>query len=446
MSWASDAVFYHVYPLGMFGAPKENDFASLPVSRLSRLHDWLGHWRELGIDALYLGPLFESSRHGYDTADLFKVDRRLGDNALLKKLVEDLHQEGIRVVLDGVFHHVGRDFWAFRDLQEKGPGSAYCSWFSGVDFGHRSPYGDPFTYDAWNGAYDLVKLNLSNPAVREHLLQAVDFWITEFGIDGLRLDAADSVDPSFLRELAAFCRKRRPDFWLMGEVVFGDYSRIANGETLDSTTNYECYKGLFSSHNDANYFEIAHSLQRQFGKGGIYENLSLYSFADNHDVDRIASSLKKMEHLLPLHFLLFTMPGIPSIYYGSEWGVTGSLQDGEQDILRPFLEGRPENPSCPELEKAIARLIAIRKEVPALRGGDYEQVLVSSEQLAFRRKKGEDWAIAAVNSSDRSKSIKLPAFGAEKLFDPLNGESFIVKNDQARITLPPCWGRVLVEG
>ena len=238
--WAYDSAFYHIYPLGFCGAPMNNDFCSPANPRLEQLHGWLGHLQGLSVNALYLGPVFESTAHGYDTADYFHVDRRLGSNGMLSRLSSVLHQKGVRLILDGVFHHVGRDFWAFRDVLERHKQSAYCDWFYRLDFHKRSPYNDPFAYEGWNGHYSLVKLNLHNPAVKDHLFQAVDMWIREFDIDGLRLDAADYIDVAFLKELAAFCKSRRPDFWLMGEVIHGDYRNWVNAETLDSVTNYEC--------------------------------------------------------------------------------------------------------------------------------------------------------------------------------------------------------------
>jgi glycosidase len=217
--WARDAFFYHIYPLGLCGAADiRNDHTAPPTPRLRRLWPWIGHLRALGVNALYLGPLFEAGTHGYDTADYYQVDRRLGDNALLAELVAALHAAGIRVILDAVFNHVGRDFWAFRDLQARGAASPYRHWFAGLDFGRRSPYGDPFAYEGWHGHYDLVKLDLAQPDVRGHLFDAAESWIRDFTIDGLRLDAADCIDPAFLRDLAAHTRRQRPDFWLVGEV------------------------------------------------------------------------------------------------------------------------------------------------------------------------------------------------------------------------------------
>ena len=198
--WSFDAIFYHIYPLGLTGAPERNDFSLPPVARLEQLHAWIPHLQALGVNALYLGPLFESTAHGYDTADYYHVDRRLGTDQTLSELSAALHAGGTRLVLDAVFNHVGRDFWAFRDVQANGGHSPYRDWFHNLRFEGRSPYGDPFTYEGWAGHTSLVKLNLANPAVREHLFGAVASWMEAFGIDGLRLDAADVIDADFLRE------------------------------------------------------------------------------------------------------------------------------------------------------------------------------------------------------------------------------------------------------
>ena len=294
--------------------------------------------KRLGVNALYVGPVFESTAHGYNTADFFTVDRRLGRNDTLKELIATLHQHNIRVILDGVFHHVGRDFWAFQDLKRNMQSSKFADWFAGLCFDQPSPYGDSFTYDGWKGHYDLVKLKLKHPAVRQHLFKAVEMWMREWNIDGLRLDAADCIDKDFLIALSEYCKTITPNFWLMGEVVAGDYREWVNATMLDSVTNYVCYKGLYSSHVDRNYFEIAYSLNRQFGCDGTCKDCLLYNFVDNHDVDRVASRLDNPAHLYPLYCLLFTMPGIPSIYYGSEWGIEGRKDSGSDAPLRPAID------------------------------------------------------------------------------------------------------------
>lgn len=409
-AWIDTAVFYHIYPLGFCGAERTNDFISPVNPRLKQINGWIEHFLSIGVDALYLGPVFESTAHGYDTVDYFRVDRRLGTDETLSTLIDHLHANGIRVILDGVFHHVGRDFPGFRDLQENGEGSAYRDWFAGVDFGGRSPYGDPFSYDGWRGHYDLVKLNLSNPDVRAHLFGAVSKWIETYQIDGLRLDVAGEIDPAFLRDLAAFCRSTTKDFWLLGEVIHGDYRQWANPGMLDSATNYEVYKGLYSSHNDRNYFEIAHSLDRQFGPRGMYRHLRLYNFADNHDVNRIASTLHNPAHLLPLYLLLFTIPGVPSVYAGSEWGLEGVKLPDDDSPLRPALR-LPDAPNAapyPWLAQQIGHLATLRKQHAALHSGDFRSLYVSHEQIAFSRKAGDEEILVLVNAASEPIRMEIP--------------------------------------
>lgn len=448
MTWIQDAIFYHIYPLGLCGAPHRNDFAATSVPRLTELHGWIPHLRDLGVNALYIGPLFESTAHGYDTAHYFHVDRRLGDNETLRYLAQNLKQNGIRLVLDAVFNHVGRDFWAFRDVQQHGQNSAYCDWFYQLDFTRKSPKGDAFAYHGWAGHYDLVKLNLANPAVRQHLFDAVTFWVQAFDIDGLRLDAADQFDADFMRALATHCRSLKADFWLVGEVVHGDYRQWANADMLDSTTNYECYKGLYSSHVDCNYFEIAYSLNRLFGAEGIYRDLLLYNFADNHDVNRVASSLTEPAHLYPLYGLLFTMPGIPSVYYGSEWGIAGERTPTSDRALRPRIDISRDSAHFPhpDLSRAIQRLAALRQALPALRLGTYQQISVAHEQLVFSRQTADQTVIVAVNASRESVTITLDGITGKVLRDHLNPpDQFTVYGEnRVDVVLPPHWLRVMV--
>ena len=446
--WAQDAVFYHIYPLGFCGAPDRNDFTSPPTNRLQKVEEWLPHMQDLGVNALYLGPLFESSAHGYDTADYLQVDRRLGSNPDLAHLSAAIHQRGIRLILDGVFNHVGRDFWAFRDVQQHGQVSPYCDWFDGLRFDESSPYGDAFTYQPWEGHYDLVRLNLHNPDVRAHIFDAVRFWITNFNIDGLRLDVAYLLDLDFLRKLSAFCRSLRPDFWLLGEVVHGDYNTWANPQALDSVTNYEAYKGLYSSLVDKNYFEIAYALNRQFGSGGLYKDLPLYNFADNHDVNRVASNLTNPSHLFPLYLLLFTMPGVPAIYYGSEWGIEGKRTKQDDTVLRPNLDLKAiqHNAPQPRLPGVIAQLAALRQAHPALRFGSYSQLYVSHEQLAFLRQSQTEAIVVLLNAAETSAAfdLELP-FNATRATDLFNGnEQFTIEGNRLHIeNTGPHWGRVL---
>lgn len=447
-SWTKDAIFYHIYPLGLVGAPQVNDLSQSAVSRLDKLIPWLDHIKDLGVNALYLGPVFQSSRHGYDTIDYYHVDRRLGDNGTLERFADAVHQRGMRLVLDAVLNHVGRQFWAFEDIIKLKQKSDYRDWFKNLRFDGRSPAGDPFQYESWQGHYSLVNLNLSHPHVRAHLLDAVGMWMDRFGIDGLRLDAADCIDLDFLRTLRDFTKARRADFWLMGEIVHGDYRKWANPETLDTVTNYETYKSLYSSLVEANYHEVAYALNRQFGPDGIYRDLWLYNFVDNHDVDRVASKLQDSDLLYPLYLLLFTMPGIPSIYYGSEWGIKGQKEGWSDAALRPALDlGRMGSAaSQPDLAWDIQRLAALRKSFPALRLGDYRQVLVNPKQLVFQRQFEGERMIIALNSDSQSANIDIPVDKRSGAFvDVLHdNQGFEIRDGSLQLHLPARWGRVLL--
>jgi glycosidase len=449
-SWADASVFYHIYPLGLTGAPAENDFSSAPASRILVLEEWLPHIADLGCDALYIGPIFESVRHGYDTVDYFTLDRRLGTNGDFRRVCEAARRLGMRIALDAVFNHVGLSHPHFLDLAERREGSRYKDWFVGVDFSKPAGHGRPFMYEGWQGHYSLPRLNLKNPEVKAYLFSAVDSWIREFGIDGLRLDAADCLDFGFLRELSVFCKSRRPDFWLMGELTHGDYGKWMREGGLDSITNYECYKGLYSSMNDANMFEIAHSLKRQFGEHGLYRGASLYSFLDNHDVDRVATILKDPAKLYPLYFLMFAMPGIPSIYYGSEWGIAGRKLPDSDSGLRPALDlgDLTRDPPQPNLPGDIKRLACMRKSRPELTGGGYHEVHVSHERIAFFRDNGSSRVLVAVNASAKPWELSLKAFSPSgRHVDPLNGnQGLAARGTDLCLTVPARWGRLVCPG
>ncbi len=392
--WAQSAVFYQIYPMGFCGAPFEND--GVAVNRIQKVKEWIPHLEKLGIGAIYFSPVFESDTHGYDTRDYTKIDCRLGTNQDFKEVCEALHRAGIRVVLDGVFNHVGRGFWAFQDVKEKREASPYKDWFH-INFGGNSGYNDGFWYEGWEGHYELVKLNLQNPAVVDYLLDCVAFWMDEFDIDGLRLDVAYSLSEDFLRRLHGFCKGREPGFFLLGEMIHGDYKRIMNPEMLDSVTNYECYKGLYSAFNSLNLFEIAHSLARQFGPEPwtLYKGEHLFNFADNHDVSRVATILTDEKQLPALYAVLFSMPGIPCLYYGSEWGTKGDKHQGD-DALRPCFDQPQEN----ELTAFLAKLAQIKAGSRALNYGDVKNLTLRNKQWILVRQCPEETAILAVNAEE----------------------------------------------
>ena len=385
--WAYEGIFYQIYPIGFCGAPTANDGKT--VSRILKLKEWSGYLESLGISSILLNPIFESDNHGYDTRDYKKIDCRLGTNEDFADVCKDLHAHNVRIVLDGVFNHVGRGFWAFKDVQEKKWDSPYKDWFC-INFDGDSCYNDGFC-----------------------------------------LDVAYCLDRNFMKRLRSYCQELKPDFALIGEVLFGDYNQIVNDEMLHSCTNYECYKGIYSSFNSMNMFEIAHSLNRQYGpeQWCIYRGKHLMSFVDNHDVTRIASILTNKNHLPLTYGLLLGMPGVPCIYYGSEWGEEGVKAPNNDYALRPCFE----EPKPNELTEQIKKMIHVRTESNALCHGSYRNVVLTNHQLIFERKTDDERILVAINASDAPFTASSGEF-VGSMTDLLTGNE-IQMNGQ--LELPP---------
>ncbi len=446
MAWYDEAVFYHIYPLGLTGAPKQNPYGE-PEHRLNTLLPWITHIKKIGCNALYIGPLFESVGHGYETTDYKKLDSRLGTNEDLAAFVAECHRQGIKVVLDGVFNHTGRDFFAFQDLKQNREQSAYKDWYCNVNFWGNNEYNDGFSYENWGGHNLLVKLNQHNPAVRDYICDVIRFWVSEFDIDGIRLDAADVLDFEYMKALRRTANEVKPDFWLMGEVIHGDYTRWVNEGTLHCVTNYTLHKALYSGHNDHNYFEIAHTVKRLYEMGGNrIDGLRLYNFTDNHDVERIYTKLNKKEHFAPVHVLLYTLPGVPSIYYGSEFGIEGKKERFSDDSLRPALslsdyENAEEKNPCTRL---IAALGLVRRHTAALSYGDYRELLLTNRQYAFSRNYNGVSVVVTVNNDDSDYVMTLPAGNAARYRGALSGETVSVNNGQIVVNVKTNSGDIWV--
>ena len=430
MAWYDEAIFYHIYPLGLSGAPKENAYGE-PVHRLREMKEWIDHIKKIGCNAIYIGPLFESVGHGYETTDYKKLDSRLGDNDDLKDFVQTCHTKGIRVILDGVFNHTGRDFFAFQDIKKNRENSRYKDWYCNVNFWGNNEYNDGFSYENWGGYNLLAKLNQHNQEVRDYICDVVRFWVTEFDIDGIRLDAADVLDFEYMKTLRRVANEVKSDFWLMGEVIHGDYIRWANEDVLHSVTNYHLHKALYSGHNDHNYFEIAHTVKRLYEMGGNRPNgLKLYNFVDNHDVERIYTKLNNKTHFAPTHVLLYTLPGIPSIYYGSEFGIEGRKERGSDDSLRPHLcfqdyaNATIENPHT----ALITKLGKARRKLKALSYGDYKELLLTNRQYAFARNWEDKGVVVAVNNDDADYEMTLPVGNWAEYIGALSGQKVAARN------------------
>ncbi|MBQ2828209.1 MAG: alpha-amylase [Clostridia bacterium] len=443
MAWYDEAIFYHIYPLGLTGAPKQNSYGE-PVHRLNTLLPWISHIREIGCNALYIGPLFESVGHGYETTDYKKLDSRLGTNEDLTNFVSECHKQGIRVILDGVFNHTGRDFFAFQDIKNNRENSQYKDWYCNVNFWGNNSFGDGFSYENWGGYDLLAKLNQHNPAVKNYICDVIRFWVREFDIDGIRLDAADVMDFNYMSSLRHVANEVKPDFWLMGEVIHGNYSRWANDGTLHSVTNYMLHKALYSAHNDHNYFEVAHTIKYVSGMAG--DRLKLYTFVDNHDVERIYTKLKNKAHFVPVHVMLYTLPGIPSIYYGSEFGIEGRKERSSDDSLRPALNLEDYNDAvktnpCTKLISALGR---IRQNTPALTHGDYKELELQTTHFAYARTLDGKSVIVTVNNADNDVEMSLSCGDSAEYIGALTGERVCANGGRIQVKVLANFGEIWI--
>ena len=444
MAWYDEAVFYHIYPLGLTGAPMENSYGEVE-HRLNTLIPWIAHIKEIGCNALYIGPLFESVGHGYETTDYKKLDSRLGDNKDLTNFVAECHKQGIKVILDGVFNHTGRDFFAFKDIQKNRENSQYKDWYCNVNFSGNTEYNDGFSYENWGGYNLLVKLNQQNPAVRDYICDVIRFWVSEYDIDGIRLDAADVLDINYMKALRQVANEVKPDFWLMGEVIHGDYSKWVNEGTLHSVTNYQLHKALYSGHNDHNYFEIAHTVKRLYEMGGNKpDGLKLYNFTDNHDVERIYTKLNNKAHFAPVHILEYTLPGVPSIYYGSEFGIEGRKEQFSDASLRPALnlEDYKDAVTNNSFTRLLAALGKTRQNCKALSYGDYKELILMNRQYAFSRNYNGESVVVAVNNDDSDYTMTLPVGNAAEYIGALSGEKVSVNNGNIVVTIKANYGEI----
>ncbi len=432
MAWYDSAVFYHIYPLGLCGCPHDNTDETVG-SHFDKLNEWAEHAHRIGCNAIYIGPLFESGSHGYDTIDYRMVDKRLGTNDDFKAFVANCHNMGMKVIVDGVFNHTGRGFFAFQDVLKNRENSPYTSWYCNLNFWGNNEYNDGFSYDNWGGHNLLVKLNMWNQDVKNYHFDTVRFWVNEFDIDGIRLDAADVLDFGFMHDLRGVCDSIKPEFWLMGEVIHGDYSRWANEGMLHSVTNYELHKGLFSGHNDHNYFEIAHSIKRLLGIVG--KDFRLYTFTDNHDVSRIYSKLNNKQHMFNVALLQYTVPGIPSIYYGSEFGIEGDKNRDSDWNLRPDLNLADFN-EMDELPHLFTKLGKLKQRFPELTYGDYQELYLTTRQFAFARVLDGKAVVTALNNDDNPAhmEINLPV-GASQAINLLTVEEEETDKDAANDAL-----------
>lgn len=424
---------YHIYPLGLTNALHDHS----PQNRFDILYQWLDHIHGIGCDMIQIGPMACSLSHGYDTVDYYTLDPRLGHNDDFRQWIDKAHAYGIRVIVDTVFNHVSRRFFAFEDLLENQENSSYKDWFKDVNFGSTNAHHDPFSYKGWHGIEDLVELNLTNPKVKDYLFDVTRTWIESYGIDGMRLDSADVMDFQFLKELKVHANTIKPGFIMLGEVIHGDYGHIIRHTDLDTLTNYALHKAIYSSANSKNYFELAHNQDRLYGPYGLCQNIPLVTFVDNHDVTRIIDNLSNPEDIFNVYTYIFTAYGIPSIYYGSEFGLHGIKMPGNDDSLRPALDLKEWLNQDIPLYDHIQKLIAIRHQYIHIFSQPQHTVVLTNTVYGYIRGDNKERIMVLLSISDKNEFIDITLHDLHHATCLLNTVSYEIHPNRISMVILP---------
>lgn len=398
-AWVEHAIWWQVYPLGFVGAfPVSSEPPQPDQHRLRRLVDWFDHAIALGASGVALGPIFASRTHGYDTTDHYRIDPRLGDDADFDHLVAEARRRGLRILLDGVFNHVGLDFPRYREAPND---EAAARWFRGR----------PGRFHTFEGHAELITLNHDNPEVVDYTVDVMTHWLDR-GADGWRLDAAYAVPERFWASTLPRVRERFPESWFVGELIHGDYAAVVRAATFDSATQYELWKAIWSSLNDGNFFELDWALQRH---GEFLARFAPLTFIGNHDVTRIASRLERPEHVAHALVILLTVGGVPSVYAGDELGFRGVKEDryGGDDAVRPEFTSPPL-----ELDAFGAQmwalhqfLVGLRRRHPWLHGATTSPVRLENRHYVYEARCGDDALLVALNIDDEPLRLALPELG-----------------------------------
>jgi cyclomaltodextrinase / maltogenic alpha-amylase / neopullulanase len=387
-SWIEHAIWWQVYPLGFVGAYPGEPPPGPDQHRLRRITEWFDHAIELGTSGLALGPIFASRTHGYDTTDHYRIDPRLGDDSDFDHLIAEAQRRGLRVLLDGVFNHVGTDF-------------ATTSWFR--------KHGNGF--DTFEGHGELIALDHENPEVVDYVVDVMTHWLQR-GADGWRLDAAYSVADRFWAQVLPRVRANAPDAWFVGEVIHGDYAATVRATTFDSVTQYELWKAIWSSLNDGNLHELDWALVRH---NEFLDAFVPMTFVGNHDVTRIASRLENTRHLEHALIVLLTTGGTPSVYAGDEYAYRGLKEErfGGDDAVRPEFGSPPVevDQHGQDTFRLHQYLIGLRRRHPWLHTARTSPLQLTNRQYVYQTRNGSDALVVALNIDDEPLRVSLPDLG-----------------------------------
>lgn len=439
MAWYDGAVFYQIHSLSLCGCELES--VDTEGSRFAELAEWAEHAKKMGCNAIYIGPVFKADTNGNGIIDYHKVDSRLGSNQEFKIWVAKCHSMGLRVVVDAVFNHVGRGFFAFQNLIKNKKKSPYKDWFSNINFSADSAYGDGFSYESWGGYNRLVKLNIFNPWLHDYHFDTVSFWISEFDIDGLRIDAIDELDYDFIKDLRKAVTQVKPDFWLLGELTDGAYAKWVNDKMLHCAANNELQRELILAHNQGSYPMVVNWLRSMSTQ---FPFVKLYTFVANHDVSNLYEKLNNPRHRQLIAMLQYTVYGIPALYCGSEFTVCRTEERTEEEdaasVSRPFrLADHREAYRQDEVTRLHGLLGRANQKFPELLFGQYQELAVSERQFVFARILRKKAVVVAVNCSDDPVQLEIRlSWQATKAVDLLDAQIDWEEEPKAGLDLSGC--------
>lgn len=436
--WWKQSIFYHIYPLGFCNCPEINPITIInhsisqiqPVNRLAKIRKYYPHFKKLNINAIYFGPIFESCTHGYDTIDYCQIDRRLGTNQLFKEIVQELHQQGIKVIVDAVFNHTSRLFPAFIDIKNNQTHSPFLKWYKNIDFSTDTIWKDGFGYHFYQDCVELPSLNTNNPNVQNYIFKTIHFWFQEFKIDGLRLDVAYLLKPDFLEKIRLLATDLNPNSVIIGEIMTPSEISLIGKNLLHTGTNFPLFQHLHQSFTQQDFWQLKQILGQQ-------NNLYLFNFLNNHDTDRIFSLLEEYPNLQSAFVILFTIPGQPCIYYGDEIPLEG-LKKTKQDR-----QVRKKMPNIKQLTakqknhlRFIQKITAIRSANPFLTTGQTKTILCTHKTIAYITYNKNQYLLIIINTNPTENTLTLhnKILQSNTFQDIYSFESFQAKNGQ--ITLP----------
>lgn len=400
-SWVPHAIWWQVYPLGFVGAYPAIEPPDAGEHRLRRLVNWFDHAIALGASGIALGPIFASRTHGYDTTDHYRIDPRLGDDADFDYLVAEAHRRGLRILLDGVFNHVGVDFPRYREAPHN---DAAAGWFRGR----------PGRFETFEGHSELITLNHDNPEVVAYTADVMAHWLRR-GADGWRLDAAYIVPQEFWAATLPKVRELHPQAWFVGELIHGDYAAVVDAAKFDSATQYELWKAIWSALNDANFFELDWALQRH---NTFLTSFAPLTFVGNHDVTRIASRLENSAHLAHALVIQLTVGGVPSVYAGDEFAFRGVKEEryGGDDAVRPEFASPPVQLDAVGNDSWALHqyLVGLRRRHAWLHSASTTTLRLTNRHYVYETRSGENALLVALNIDDEPLQLALSDLGAAR--------------------------------